>query len=107
MASHVFSYTVHSYTFETRGVVRENIGRAWAANLVRCARELGREFILTHTATLVEDDNTVMCHGCEARPVLWEMDCDGPYPGAECGQCDWWACVEYRDMQEAQRLVRL
>lgn len=105
MASH--AYIVHSYTFETRGILHEDISRSWAAKLMSIARELGREFTITHTATLIERDDTVMCYGCGARPALWDVDCDGPYAGVECGQCDWWACVNFRDMQEARQLVQL
>lgn len=100
-----YSYMIHRYTVTVGSVVRDDISRSMAAMYISIAREVGREFTVKHVSYLVETERE-MCFGCGARPVLWEMDCDGPYESAECGQCDWWACVNFRDMQEARQLVR-
>lgn len=103
------AYLSHTYTVT---YVRNNgstggwgwITRSHAAEKIKEMRELVaegviRDYRFKHVSTYVETD-VHMCYGCEARPALWDMDCDGPYATAECGQCSWWDAVNAREAQE-------
>jgi hypothetical protein len=104
----VYAYTSHTYTLtyvtESGKVFTfDHVTRSWVADRLKIVKAMIEEgyvtgYTLNHKATHVEPYETDICYGCKARPSLWDMDCDGPYATAQCGECDWWACVNAREL---------
>jgi hypothetical protein len=76
------------------------VSRIDAARWLRL-KGIGAAVEVTHLPFRLVTRQEEACAGCQARPALWEMDCDGPYATSQCGseQCDWWACVETQQRQ--------
>jgi hypothetical protein len=93
--------TRHDYAITIGGITKWG-SRSEAARHLRLARTIGPKgglIAIFHHAKDYTETHVDMCAGCKARPALWEMDCDGPYATASCGECDWWACVETQQRQ--------